>query len=31
VGTGHGTVQEFVERGQLLVLNVEDWNKVYAD
>jgi secreted PhoX family phosphatase len=30
-GTGAGTVQEFVERGQLLLLKVRDWDEVYAD
>lgn len=29
-GTGPGTVEEFVENGQLLLLKVKDWNKVYA-
>jgi hypothetical protein len=28
-GTGPGTVQEFVERGQLLTLKVDDWATVY--
>jgi Alkaline phosphatase PhoX len=28
-GTGPGTVQEFVENGQYLVLKVDDWSKVY--
>ncbi len=28
-GTGPGTVQEYVERGQLLVLRVKDWDDVY--
>ena len=30
-GTGPGTVQEFVENGQLLLLKVGDWNDVYGD
>lgn len=30
-GTGPGTVQEFVERGQLMVLKVKDWHEVYGD
>lgn len=30
-GTGPGTVQEFVERGQLLLLKVRDWDEVYGD
>jgi hypothetical protein len=30
-GTGQGTVQEFVENGQLLMLRVVNWNKVYED
>ena len=29
-GPGPGTVQEFVEHGQLLVLRVGDWNDVYT-
>lgn len=29
-GTGPGTVQELVERGQLLALKVKDWDKVYG-
>jgi secreted PhoX family phosphatase len=29
-GTGPGTVQEFVERGQLLRLIVDDWGTVYG-
>jgi hypothetical protein len=29
-GSGAGTVGEFVERGQLLVMHVEDWNSVYT-
>jgi Alkaline phosphatase PhoX len=29
-GTGPGTVQEFVERGQYLMLKVDDWSTVYA-
>jgi hypothetical protein len=29
VGTGPGTVQEFVERGQYLMLEVDDWSGVY--
>ena len=28
-GTGPGTVQEFVENGQYLMLKVDDWSKVY--
>jgi hypothetical protein len=28
-GTGPGTVQEFVERGQYLQLKVDDWSAVY--
>ena len=28
-GTGPGTVQEFVERGQYLLLKVDDWSAVY--
>lgn len=28
-GTGAGTVQEYVENGQLLTLKVDNWNKVY--
>jgi Bacterial protein of unknown function (DUF839) len=31
LGTGPGTVQELVERGQLLLLKVKDWHKVYGD
>ncbi len=30
-GTGPGTVQEYVEHGQLLVLRVKDWDDVYGD
>jgi len=30
-GTGAGTVGEFVERGQLLLLKVKDWHEVYGD
>jgi hypothetical protein len=30
-GTGPGTVQEYVERGQLLTLKVDNWVAVYAD
>ncbi len=30
-GTGPGTVQEFVENGQLLLLKVKDWDDVYGD
>ena len=30
-GTGPGTVQEFVERGQLLTLKVDDWVAVYPN
>jgi hypothetical protein len=30
-GTGPGTVQEFVERGQLLTLKIDDWSQVYPD
>ncbi len=30
-GTGAGTVREFVERGQLLTLTVDDWDAVYRD
>jgi hypothetical protein len=30
-GTGPGTVGEFVERGQLLALKVDDWSTVYGD
>lgn len=30
-GTGPGTVQEFVERGQLLTMKVTDWSAVYGD
>jgi hypothetical protein len=29
-GTGPGTVQEFVERGQYLFLRVDDWAPIYA-
>jgi Alkaline phosphatase PhoX len=29
-GTGPGTVQEFVEHGQLLLLKVRDWDDVYG-
>jgi hypothetical protein len=28
-GTGPGTVEEFVERGQLMKMTVADWNRVY--
>lgn len=31
VGTGPGTVEEFVERGQILLLKVKDWGDVYGD
>jgi hypothetical protein len=31
VGTGPGTVAEFVERGQILVLKVNEWDEVYRD
>ena len=30
-GTGPGTVGEFVERGQILLLKVKDWGEVYGD
>ena len=30
-GTGKGTVQEYVENGQLLLLKVSDWNDVYSE
>ena len=30
-GTGPGTVQEYVERGQLLTMKVDDWSAVYGD
>ena len=30
-GTGPGTVLEFVERGQLLTLKVDDWSDIYGD
>ena len=30
-GTGPGTVQEFVERGQYMMLQVDDWSSVYGD
>jgi len=30
-GTGPGTVQELVQRGQLLQLTVDDWDAVYGD
>jgi Bacterial protein of unknown function (DUF839) len=30
-GTGPGTVEELVENGQLLVMRVVNWNKVYKD
>jgi hypothetical protein len=30
-GTGPGTVQEFVENGQLLTVTVSDWGAVYGD
>ncbi len=29
-GTGPGTVQEYVENGQLLTLKVDDWSRIYA-
>lgn len=29
-GTGPGTVQELVERGQLLLLKIRDWDEVYG-
>jgi hypothetical protein len=29
-GTGPGTVQEFVEHGQLLTLKVDDWSDIYG-
>ncbi len=31
VGPGAGTVEEFVEHGQLLLLKVKDWDEVYGD
>jgi hypothetical protein len=31
VGTGPGTVAGFVERGQILVLKVNEWDEVYRD
>ncbi len=31
LGTGAGTVDEFVERGQLLFMRVTDWAAVYGD
>ena len=30
-GTGPGTVQEYVERGQLLTMKVDDWSAIYGD
>ncbi len=30
-GTGPGTVQEYVENGQLLTLKVDDWPDIYGD
>lgn len=30
-GTGPGTVQEYVENGQLLTLKVDDWSDIYGD
>ncbi len=30
-GTGPGTAQEFVERGQLLTLTIDDWSDIYGD
>ena len=30
-GTGPGTVQEYVEHGQLLTLKVDSWATVYGD
>jgi hypothetical protein len=30
-GTGPGTVQEYVERGQYLMLKVDDWSSVYPE
>jgi len=30
-GTGPGTVQEYVERGQLLTLKIDDWSDIYPD
>jgi len=30
LGTGPGTVEEYVENGQLLLLEVDDWDAVYA-
>ena len=30
-GTGPGTVQEFVENGQLLILEVDDWSTIYVN
>ena len=30
MGTGPGTVQEYVERGQLLTMRVDDWRAVYT-
>ncbi|MEO5885783.1 MAG: alkaline phosphatase PhoX [Candidatus Limnocylindrales bacterium] len=31
VGTGPNTVQEYVERGQLLVMKVKSWSDIYED
>ena len=30
-GTGPGTVQEYVENGQLLTLEVDDWSTIYVN
>ena len=30
-GIGPGTVQEYVENGQLLTLKVDDWADIYGD
>ena len=30
-GTGPGTVQEYVENGQLLTLKVDDWSSIYFE
>jgi hypothetical protein len=30
-GTGPGTVEEYVESGQLMLLKVRDWDEVYGD
>ncbi len=30
-GTGPGTVEELVENGQLLVLKIHDWDKVFGE